>query len=83
LREIKQVELYTKWRKFVPSQYRDIVYPKPSDDVLGRVKTDLAVKAKQSKAKQIKAKKIKAKQIKGQGQRVRRSRKALKKYRTP
>jgi hypothetical protein len=48
LREIKQVELYTKWRKFVPSQYRDIICPKPSDDVLGgRVKTDRAVKAKQ------------------------------------
>jgi hypothetical protein len=47
LREIKQVELYTKWRMFVPSQYRDIICPKPSDDVLGRVKTDWAVKTKQ------------------------------------
>jgi hypothetical protein len=47
LREIKQVELYTKWRKFVPSQYRDIICPKTSDDVLGRVNTDRAVKAKQ------------------------------------
>jgi hypothetical protein len=47
LREIKQVELYTKWRKFLPSQYRVIICPKPSDDVLGSVKTDRAVKAKQ------------------------------------
>jgi hypothetical protein len=45
--ESKQVELYTKWRKFVPSQYWDIICPKPSDDVLGRVKTDQAVKEKQ------------------------------------
>jgi hypothetical protein len=47
LREIKQVKLYTKWCKVVPSQYQHIICPKPSDDVLGRVKADRTVNVKQ------------------------------------
>jgi hypothetical protein len=46
LREIKQVELYTKWWKFVPLQWRDEICPKPSDETLSRVKTGKAAKAK-------------------------------------
>ncbi len=34
---IKQVELYSKWRKFVPAEFSDDICPKPSDKVLARV----------------------------------------------
>jgi hypothetical protein len=37
LRDIKQVELYSKWRKFVPAEFADDICPKPSDEVLARV----------------------------------------------
>ena len=40
LKEIKKVELYTKWRKFVPEQFQDIICPKPPDAVEQRVKDD-------------------------------------------
>jgi hypothetical protein len=47
LREIKQVELYTKLKKFVPLQWRDEICPKPSDETLIRVKMGKAAKAKE------------------------------------
>ncbi len=37
LRDIKQVELYSEWRKFVPAKFADDICPKPSDEVLARV----------------------------------------------
>ena len=46
--DIKKVELYTKWRKLIPSQYQDEICPKPEDNVLLKVK---AQKAKKTKAK--------------------------------
>jgi hypothetical protein len=39
LREIEQVELYKKWREFVPFRYREEICPMPSAKVLDRVKT--------------------------------------------
>jgi hypothetical protein len=47
LREIKQVEIYTKWRKFVPLRYRDAIYPKPSQEITNCVKIQGADKANQ------------------------------------
>lgn len=46
LREIKQVELYTKFRKFVPEEFRDEICPKPSDHVLEKIKKDRSEKTK-------------------------------------
>ena len=44
--EIKQVELFTKWREFVPEEYRDIMCPKPDDDIIERIKAEKSAKAK-------------------------------------
>ena len=40
IKQIKQVELYTKWRKHVPDQYKSPLYDHPGDDVLASVKDD-------------------------------------------
>ena len=34
LQEIKMVELWKKWGKFVPLEFREELCPKPSDDVI-------------------------------------------------
>ena len=44
--DIKQVELFTKWRKVIPSQYQDEICPRPEDNVLLKVKKQKAKKAK-------------------------------------
>ena len=44
--DIKQVELYTKWRKLIPDQYQDIICPKPDDHIIIKVKRDKAKRAK-------------------------------------
>jgi hypothetical protein len=33
IKEIKQVELYSKWRKFLPEEFRDVTCPKPDEDL--------------------------------------------------
>jgi hypothetical protein len=38
LKEIKQCELYNKYRPLLTLEYRDILCPKPADDVLARDK---------------------------------------------
>jgi hypothetical protein len=37
MKPIKQVELYMKWRKFVPAKFADEICPKPHDDILKKV----------------------------------------------
>ena len=37
MKPIKQVEMYKKWRKFVPKKYREEVCPRLTDKVLGIV----------------------------------------------
>jgi hypothetical protein len=37
LRETKQVELFTKWRKFVLAEFQDEICPKPPDEVIASV----------------------------------------------
>jgi hypothetical protein len=34
IKPIKQVELYKKWRPFIPSQFCDEICPRPSDESL-------------------------------------------------
>lgn len=46
LREIKQVELYRKWRKFVPEEFQDEICPKPPDEVLNRIRDEKTKKAR-------------------------------------
>ena len=43
--DIKKVELYTKWRKLIPSQFQDEICPKPEDNVLLKIKAQKAKKA--------------------------------------
>ncbi len=38
MREIKQVELWSKFRKFVPQEFQDEICPRPSDEVLKNIK---------------------------------------------
>jgi hypothetical protein len=40
IKRIKQVELYTKWRKHVPDEFKSPLYDHPGDDVLQSVKDD-------------------------------------------
>ena len=44
LSDIKQVHLYTKWRKLVPTEFQDITCPKPNEDVISRIKKDTKTK---------------------------------------
>lgn len=49
LSDIKQVELYTKWRNCIPHVFQDEMCPKPSDKVLDKIKKEKAEKAKRKK----------------------------------
>jgi hypothetical protein len=40
IRTIKQVEMYTKWRKHVPDDHKSPLYDNPGEDVLQLVKED-------------------------------------------
>ena len=46
LAEIKQVEVFTKWRTFVPEEVRDEICPKPSQHVLDKIKNERKEKNK-------------------------------------
>ncbi len=51
MKEIKQVELRKKWHPFVPGPYKDKIFPKPSEDVLNRVKKQKSDKQKEALSK--------------------------------
>jgi hypothetical protein len=51
IKPIKQVELYKKWRPFVPHQFREEICPRPSDEVIASVKNDRNNKARERTAK--------------------------------
>jgi hypothetical protein len=51
MREIKQVELYMKWRKVVPLRYGYEIWPLPSAEVLNRFKTERTDGAKANASK--------------------------------
>ncbi len=50
MKEIKQVELYTKWWKFVPMEYADEICPKPPDEILEKVQKARSEKSKERNA---------------------------------
>ena len=37
MRNIKKIELFKKWRKFIPDEKKDLVCPPVSEEVLGKV----------------------------------------------
>eukprot|EP00536_Pseudo-nitzschia_multiseries_P019496 jgi/Psemu1/61028/gm1.61028_g len=45
IKEIKQIELYTKWRKLVPAEFVDIICPYPGDEVMRKFKEERNRKA--------------------------------------
>ena len=49
LREIKIVELATKWRPLVPPQFQDEICPMPDEALLKRVKDDRKEKKKKKR----------------------------------
>ena len=56
LREIKQVELYTKYRPLVPRIYQDELCPRPSDKVLERISSERREKGRNKRqAKKVAA----------------------------
>ena len=49
LREIKAVEMFTKWRNVVPNDHRrDIICPRPSEEIMKRVKEEKNKKVRDS-----------------------------------
>jgi hypothetical protein len=40
IRRIKQVELFSKWRKHVPDEYKSPLYDNPGEDIIQSVKDD-------------------------------------------
>jgi hypothetical protein len=38
IRQIKQVELFSKWRKHVPDEYKSLLYDNPGEDIIQSVK---------------------------------------------
>ena len=46
---IKQVNLYQMWKKFLPERFRDAIFPKPSDKILNFVKAEMKGKLDISK----------------------------------
>ena len=53
IRAIKQVELYTKWRKHVPDNQKSPLYDNPGDDVLLSVKEDRKSKKKYAETRRL------------------------------
>ena len=41
LKPIKQLDLYTKWRKIVPQEYKDITSPLPPEDIIKQFRTKI------------------------------------------
>jgi hypothetical protein len=54
LKEIKQVELWTKWQKFIPQQFQVEICPEPEAEVLQRIKNEKNEKLKQAAKKKKK-----------------------------
>jgi hypothetical protein len=54
LREIKQVELWTKWRKFIPHEYQAEICPEPDFEIVQRIKNEKKAKLKLVAAKKKK-----------------------------
>jgi len=55
LKEIKQVELWSKFRKFVPPEFQDEICPRPSDEVLKNIKKNRSQKTNARNARKRQA----------------------------
>lgn len=44
LKPIKQVELFTKWRQFVIEEYKDVTCPRPSDEIMNKIRLERSEK---------------------------------------
>ncbi len=51
MKEIKQVELYPKLRKFVPAEFADEICPKPPDEILENVHRERSAQNRERNAK--------------------------------
>jgi hypothetical protein len=54
LKEINQVELWTKWRKFIPLHFQSEICPEPEAAVLQRIKNEKLEKLKKTAKKKKK-----------------------------
>ena len=50
LREIKQVELFTKFRPLIPEEFREELCPRPPDNVLAKISSDRREKGRKRRA---------------------------------
>ena len=48
---IKMVELFCKWRPFVPQEFQDIICPEPPAEVMEKIRKERSEKAKARKRK--------------------------------
>ena len=48
IKPIKQVELYQKWGPLLPKEAREITCPRPSDEIINKVKGDKTKKGKRN-----------------------------------
>jgi len=54
IKPIKLVEMYTKWREFIPPMYQDDLCPKPSDEIIESVKKKRNQKSREYQKKKRK-----------------------------
>ena len=55
LAEIKQVEMFTKWRSLLKKENQDVTCPKPTDEVMARIKKSRNEKARANTGNKRKA----------------------------
>jgi hypothetical protein len=53
IKEIKQVELYTKWREYVPQYYKDEMCPKAELDIIKQQRLEKRERKQSDKRKLI------------------------------
>jgi hypothetical protein len=46
IREIKQVELWKNWSQFVPHPQKEIICPKPPQDIIDKIRKEKSAKQK-------------------------------------
>ena len=62
--EIKQVEMYTKWRKLIAPYAQDITCSRPSEEIMKKVRDEKNKKSKKKKKKKKKKSNKKTTEIK-------------------
>jgi len=62
IRDIKQVELWKNWRQFVPDPHKDLICPKPPEEVIQKIRKEKSEKQQQRTNERKKEKSEKQKQ---------------------